>query len=125
MNKIYIIFFVLLTGCAQTTGYKPVVDTYGDNRIQYIDYDMQDCQRIASQSSVAKGVAIDGLTGAVIGGATGAALGAIIGNPATGAAIGGTVGGIGGASKGGFEADANYKKIYRNCMRNRGHRILD
>ena len=126
MKKVLLLGVVLFaTGCAQTTGYRPVVDTYGDQRYQYINQDAEQCQQLASESSVGKGVATEGLTGAFIGGATGAALGAIVGNPATGAAIGGTVGGLGGATKGGVEADQTYKRIYRNCMRNRGHRVLD
>jgi len=116
---------ILGTGCAQTSGYKPIVDTYGDQRYQYINQDAAECEKLASQSSVGKGVATEGVVGALVGGAAGAALGAIVGNPATGAAIGGTVGGIGGATKGGVEADQGYKRIYRNCMRNRGHRVFD
>lgn len=116
---------VLLAGCAQTTGYKPVIDTYGDQRTMYLQQDLAECKQIANQSSVAKGIAADGLTGALIGGAGGAAMGALFGNPATGAAAGATVLGLGGAAKGGFEANDTYKRIYRNCLRNRGHRVLD
>lgn len=126
MKKLVLLIITLMAvGCAQTTGYRPVVDAYGDHRYQYINQDAAECQQLASESSVGKGVATEGLTGALIGGALGAATGAIVGNPATGAALGGTIGGLGGATKGGVEADQSYKRIYRNCMRNRGHRVLD
>jgi hypothetical protein len=125
-NKIVVIALLFLVGCAQTTGYRPVVDTYNDPRAAYLNQDAAQCEQIAKDNSgVGRGVATDGLTGALIGGATGAALGAVIGNPATGAAIGGTIGGLGGATKGGVEADQSYKRIFKNCLRGRGHNVLD
>lgn len=126
MKQLYILFFILLAGCAQTSGYRPVIDTYGDPRAMFLQQDAQECEMIAKQNSgVGKGIATDGITGALIGGAGGAALGAIFGNPAVGAAAGGTIGGIGGAAKGGFQADETYKRIFRNCMRHRSHYVLD
>jgi len=126
MKYRYTLFFILLTGCAQTSGYRPVIDTYGDNRAPFLQQDAQECEIIAKQNaSVGKDTLIQGGTGALIGGATGAAMGAIFGNPAVGAAAGGAIGGIGGAAKGGFQADETYKRIFRNCMRNRQHRVLD
>lgn len=117
---------LVMSGCASVSGYHPVYDVYGDQRAAYLQQDNAQCEAIAKQnSSVGRGVATDGLTGALIGGAGGAALGAIVGNPATGAAIGGTIGGLGGAAKGGFQADETYKRIFRSCMRNRGHHVLD
>ena len=117
---------VLASGCAQYGGYRPVVDPYNDPRAGYIGQDGQECQAIASQnSSMGSGIVANGAVGALIGGAGGAAIGALMGNPATGAALGGTIGGLGGAAKGGFEADSGYQRIFRNCMRNRGHHVLD
>jgi len=125
MKQLYILLLPLAVGCAHSTHYQPVVDTYGDPRAYYLNQDASECEHLAKQASVSKGVATEGLTGALIGGAAGAALGAVIGDPATGAAIGGAAGGIGGAAKGGIQADETYKRIFRNCMRNRGHRVLD
>lgn len=121
-----IIVLTGLAGCASVTGYQPVFDTYADPRAAYLQQDTVQCEQIAkANAGVGKSVATDGLTGALIGGAAGAALGAVIGNPATGAAIGGAAGGIGGAAKGGIMADEGYKRIFRNCMRQRGHVPLD
>jgi uncharacterized membrane protein YebE (DUF533 family) len=126
MKKIALLIITLvMVGCAQTTGYRPTIDAYGDQRYQYINQDAADCEAIAGQSSVGKGIATDGFVGALVGAAGGAALGAVIGNPATGAAIGAAAGGIGGGAKGGIEADQTYKRIFRNCMQNRGHRTLN
>ena len=49
------------------------------------------------------------------------------GNAGRGAAIGGAVGGLGAGTYKGVEADANYKSAFRNCncMRNRGHNVID
>ncbi|RWZ87203.1 MAG: hypothetical protein EO766_11775 [Hydrotalea sp. AMD] len=117
---------ILLVGCASMTGYSPVVDPYSDRNAMNLNRDYAQCEAIAKQSSsVGKDLLVQGGTGALIGGATGAALGAIFGNPAVGAAAGGTIGGLGGASKGGFEADERYKRVFRNCLRSRGHSVLD
>ncbi len=125
-NVLLIVVSIVTVGCSSMSGYTPVVDPYTSRNPAYIQQDMAQCEALAKQtSSVGKDTLIQGGTGALIGGAAGAALGAIAGNPATGAAIGGTVGGIGGASKGGIEADERYKRVYRNCMRNRGHSVLD
>jgi hypothetical protein len=42
-----------------------------------------------------------------------------------GAAVGASAGALGGVAKGAIEGDETYKRIYRNCMRGRGHRVLD
>ena len=39
--------------------------------------------------------------------------------------VGGAVGGLGAGTYKGVEADANYKSAFRNCMRNRGHNVID
>lgn len=117
---------LLLSGCASVSGYSPVVDPYSDRNAYNLSRDYAECEAIAKQSSsVGKDLLIQGGTGALIGGATGAAMGAIFGNPAVGAAAGGALGGLGGASKGGFEADERYKRVFRNCLRSRGHSVLD
>ena len=125
-NVLIIAIVALLSGCSSISGYTPVVDTYGDRNAANLQYDMAQCEAIAKQtSSVGSNSLQQGGVGALIGGAGGAALGAIVGNPALGAAAGATVGGIGGAAKGGFESDAQYKRVFNNCLRNRGHAVLN
>lgn len=115
-----------LSGCAQTTGYRPVVDTYGDPRAAFLSQDSYECQQLASENSgAAKGAATDGLAGALLGGAAGAVGGAFFGNPGMGAAVGASAGALGGVTKGAIEGDETYKRIYRNCMRHRGHAVVD
>ena len=118
---------VILPSCAQMTSYRPTVDTYGDPNAYRLNQDMQECQQLASHASggTAKETAIGAGVGGLIGAGGGAALGAIMGNPATGAAIGAAIGGIGGAAKQGLQSDDHYKFAYSNCLRQRGHRVIN
>ena len=115
-----------LSGCAQTTGYRPVIDPYGDPNAAYLGQDDAQCKQLASDNAgAAKDAATNGVAGALLGGAAGAVGGAFLGNPGMGAAIGASAGALGGVTKGAFEGDETYKRIYRNCLRQRGHRVLD
>lgn len=118
---------IVLSGCASQSGWTPTIDTYGDPRAQYLTQDQNECRAIAQRASgytpqeVAKGAVVGGLLGA----AAGAAIGAALGNPGKGAAVGAATGGFGGGTRQGMEAEARYKQVFRNCMRNRGHNVLD
>ena len=37
----------------------------------------------------------------------------------------GAAGGISGGAYPGLSSDQNFKRIYKNCMRNRGHNVID
>jgi len=116
-----------LGGCASQTGWTPTVDSYNNPNAWRLNQDMRECDQLARQASgglmteTAKGAAVGGL----IGGASGAALGAITGDPAKGAILGATVGGLGGAAKEGFSSEDQFKRAYRNCLRNRGHNVIN
>ncbi len=118
---------LLLSACASQTGWTPTVDTYNDRNAGRISQDMVECKDLASQASggTIKESAIGAGVGGLIGAAGGAAIGAITGSPATGAALGAAAGGIGGGAKQGLEAESQYKRAYSNCMRNRGHNIVN
>ncbi|HEY8037803.1 MAG TPA: glycine zipper family protein [Methylobacter sp.] len=117
----------LISGCYSQGGWTPTVDAYNDPNAYRINQDMAECKDLASHASggTAKETAIGAGVGGLIGAAGGAALGAVIGNPGTGAAIGAAAGGIGGGAKQGFDSEDNYKRAYANCMRNRGHRVVN
>ena len=117
----------LVSGCYSQGGWTPTVDSYGDPNAYRINQDMAECKDLASHASggTAKETAIGAGVGGLIGAAGGAALGAIAGSPGTGAAIGAAAGGIGGGAKQGFESEGTYKRAYSNCMRNRGHRVVN
>lgn len=117
---------LLLAGCAQTTGWRPTVDTYNDPNAYRLNQDMAECEQLASQAS---GFVKEGATGAVVGGlvgaAGGAAVGAFTGDAGKGAAIGAAAGSIGGATKSGVDANDSYKNAFRSCLRQRGHAVLN
>ncbi len=116
-----------ISGCASQTNWTPTVDPYNDPNAGRINFDMQECKQLALQASggTAKETAIGAGVGGLIGAAGGAALGAVVGNPATGAALGAAAGGIGGGAKQGLEAEDQYQRAYTNCMRQRGHKVIN
>jgi outer membrane lipoprotein SlyB len=126
--KHFLLFTIFtITACATQTGWAPTIDTASDPNINRINQDMAECKELALQASggtlqeSAKGAGVGGL----IGGAGGAAIGAITGSPGTGAAIGAAAGGIGGAAQQGLESETRFKNAYRNCLRQRGHQVIN
>lgn len=122
----WVMGLTLLSSCATYTGWEPVADSHNDPNAAAIPQDTQECKMLASQAGSvgtesAKGVAAGGLLGA----AAGAAIGAVTGNPGSGAAIGAAAGGIGGGAYTGVSGDDAYKRAYINCMRNRGHNVIN
>lgn len=123
----FIVFpLIFLGGCATYSGWQPVVDSRADPNAAMIPQDTSECEMLAKEAGstgteTAKGVAVGGLLGA----ATGAAVGAVVGSPGAGAAIGAATGGIGGGAYSGVNADENYKRAFINCMRNRGHNVIN
>ena len=117
---------IIATGCATYGGYQPTVDTYNDRNIGRIEQDKAECDGLAKQAGSAGTSALKGAgVGALVGAAGGAAMGAIFGNPATGAAAGAAIGGIGGGASQGISGDNEYKQAFNNCMRNRGHNVIN
>jgi hypothetical protein len=121
-----VVVAVAATGCATYGGWQPTVDAYNDRNPAAIPADTEQCKALAQQAgSVGTETAKGAGVGALVGAAGGAALGAIYGNPATGAATGAVVGGLGGATKQGLEGDTQYRQAFINCMRNRGHNVIN
>jgi len=133
MNKRQVIIFfsmvaiaLIFSGCATYGGWKPVVDTYNDPNAARVAQDDQECEALAKQAgSVGTETAKSAAVGGLVGAAAGAAIGAAVGNPGTGAAIGAASGGIGGGTFSGVGADEEYKRAFSNCMRQRGHKVIN
>lgn len=88
--------------------------------------DAEQCREMAKNAASTGTEALKGgAVGGLIGAAGGAALGAAMGSAGTGAALGAAAGGIGGGAYTGLSADQDFKKVYKNCMRNRGHNVID
>ncbi|HZP40806.1 MAG TPA: glycine zipper family protein [Candidatus Binatia bacterium] len=115
-----------LAGCASMGGYRPTVDPYNDPHKERLAQDEAECRRIAEQSAgTAQKTVVGAAVGGLIGAAGGAAIGAAAGNPGMGAAVGAATGGVGGGGYEGLSAEERFKRVFRNCMRNRGHNVLD
>ncbi len=121
------ICLVVGAGCASRSTWTPTVDTYGNERAQYLTRDLEECRALAQRAAggaageTAKGAAVGG----AIGAAAGAVIGAIVGSPGTGAAIGATIGGVGGGGQRAMSSDRDFRNAYRNCMRERGHNVIN
>ncbi len=124
---------LVLTGCAGrpvnpnavNIGNGMVVDGTGKDR-GLIMSDANECQGIAQATNPEEKIA----TGAVMGAIAGALIGAVIyrgsglsGN--SGAGYGAALGAISGTGGGAADAAVNFKVVLRNCMRERGHRVLN
>jgi len=118
---------LLFSGCATRGGYEPTVDPYGDPRADRIGQDLYECRSLAYQSSgdTASNTARGTVIGGLIGAAAGAAIGAAAGDAGTGAAVGAAAGGFSGGAKEGFNTEEQFKRAYQNCMRGRGHNVID
>jgi hypothetical protein len=121
-----IVIAILLSGCYSYGGWSPVVDPYNDPNPSRVQQDQLECQSLARQAgSTGTEVAQGGAAGGLIGAATGAAIGAAVGDPGTGAAVGAAAGGIGGATMQGMGGEDQFKRTYINCMRGRGHNVIN
>jgi outer membrane lipoprotein SlyB len=124
----------VLTGCATTsqTQWTPTVDTYGSSRAQFLTRDTEECRALAMRASgstreqAAQSAAFRGLVGA----ATGAAVGAVVDRDnwrgaRRGAAIGGAAGALSGGYGAASQTDAAFRRAFNNCMRQRGHTVIN
>ena len=118
MKPIYqiisIVGITLVVGCAAKNS-KPVIDPAGVDMAQY-ETDVSECEQIATQVEQKAGEGAAG--GALIGGLIGAIVG---GSAVRGAGVGAVAGGAGSAG----DTAKERSKVVKNCLRNRGYRILN
>jgi outer membrane lipoprotein SlyB len=118
---------IALAGCVNQNTWSPTVDPYTDPNAARLGTDEAQCRQIATQSSggsleqTGKGAILGGLLGA----AAGAAIGAAAGNAGMGAAIGAATGGFGGGAYEGAKTSKSFQQVFTNCMRERGHTVLN
>ena len=119
MNKHGITIFLLGTlvlsvGCASHPD--PIIDMKGVNETaMQIDWD--ECEGYSDQVIIMKGAT----KGAAGGAASGGAAGAISGDAGAGAGYGA----IWGATRSSIEGDKEKQRVFKNCMRVRGYRVLN
>ncbi|EIC30256.1 hypothetical protein Metal_2539 [Methylomicrobium album BG8] len=96
-----------------------------DPHPETVQRDMGECKELAKQASdITKEVGMGAGVGAVTGAAGGAAVGAIAGSAATGAAGGALLAIPAGLWKG-YEANEDFKRAFKTCMRQRGHKLVN
>ena len=107
---------LLLTACASD---RFIIDQKGTDMSNY-SRDLAECQTYAEQvpkgSEVAKGT----VGGAVVGGV----LGAIVGDSRTASRAAGA-GAVTGGLRGGSKAENEKDRVVKNCLRNRGYKVLN
>ena len=120
-----LILSALATGCASTSGWRPVVDPRMDKNPDTVQRDMFECKTLADQAAdITKEVGMGAAVGAVTGAAGGAAVGAVAGSAAAGAA-GGAILAIPAGLWEGYQANENFKLAFKRCMRQRGHTLVN
>jgi hypothetical protein len=106
----------LACGCAANP--EPIIDTKGVDPDRLAE-DMAECEAYTEQVNVAEGVG----KGAALGGAVGAATGAVSNRRDVDEGAG--LGAIYGGTRSGLEADREKQRVWKNCMRGRGYRVLN
>lgn len=124
---VIVVAALVTAGCVSQTTWTPTVDTYGDSRAQYVSRDLEECRQLALSASGGSGeqAVKGGAVGGLVGAAAGAAIGAAFGAAGTGAAVGAATGGIGTGAVQAVRSNEEFQRVYKNCMRNRGHRVID
>ena len=137
MSYFLIVSAMFLTGCSVFSGWSPTVDVYKDRQRFWLNQNMEDCRQLASNASGSGATARDifwGMgMGGLIGAAAGSAVGVIVGDPfgvgaavaGVGASLGAVYGGTAGTVYQGMNADSNYRSAYSNCMKHRGHAVIN
>ncbi|MDJ0786354.1 MAG: hypothetical protein QNK05_06070 [Myxococcota bacterium] len=116
-----------LSGCTNRNTWKPTIDPYNNPNAARLSADEAQCRQIANEAAGGKGgsAAARGVMSGLLGAATGAAIGAIFGDAGQGAASGAIAGTVSGGVGGAASSDAHFKRVFSNCLRNRGHNVLD
>lgn len=112
----YTLFILTINGCV-TRGQDVIIDPAGVDMQRYQN-DLAQCEQIAEQVRSKTGSRATG--GAVVGGL----IGSVVGDSDT-AKKGAGVGAISGAARGARATRYERLKVIKNCLRNRGYRVLN
>jgi len=125
MRILFYLFSLLILASSYALS-DPVVDPASVKNEDKFYRDRAECRSIAKNNTNKWGSAAkDTVIGAGVGAGTGALIGAISGSAGKGAGIGAIVGGVGGGGRAVYKSNKNYDTLYRNCMRDRGYKVLN
>jgi outer membrane lipoprotein SlyB len=118
MKPVYfLITAMLLSGCASN---RIIIDRQQGTDMSMYQSDLAECKRYAEQVPKGTEVAKGAVGGAVIGGV----IGAIVGDSKTASKVAGA-GAVTGGVRGGGKAENEKDRVIKNCLRNRGYKILN
>jgi len=115
-HAVFIVLTALVAGCAAHPD--PIIDTKGVDPERLAE-DWDECKAYTDEIMMVEGIG----KGATVGAAVGAATGAVSSRRDVGEAAG--VGAIYGGTRSGLDADREKQKVFKNCMRGRGYRVLN
>lgn len=113
-SSLVLLLAATVMGCAAHPD--PIIDTKGVDQ-EELAIDWRECEAYSEEVRIAQGVA----KGSATGGAIGAIVGAIDGDVAEDAAYGALYGG----TRSGLDADRDKQRVFKQCMRGRGYRVLN
>lgn len=117
---------ICLAACVSQNSWTPEVDTANDPKADQLESDEAACRQLAKQGAhTGKQVGEGALEGAAVGVLAGAALGAIGGDAGMGAEMGTAAGATEGGVAMARDSNADFKRIFTNCLRERGHPALN
>jgi uncharacterized protein YcfJ len=105
-----------ITACAS---HKIIIDKEGVDMSKY-EHDLETCKQYAEEVETGAEVGKSALGGAVVGGA----VGVIIGGRRSAGKLAG-VGAVVGAARGGSSASREQSQVIKNCLRERGYKVLN
>jgi hypothetical protein len=115
----YVALLLLAALCAGCAAHPdPIIDTKGVDPERLAE-DWEECEAYTEEILIAQGVG----KGAALGGAVGAATGVVSDRRDVAEAAG--IGAIYGGTRSGLDADREKQKVFKNCMRGRGYRVLN
>ena len=118
LKKTAVLLLTAALACGCAANPEPIIDTKGVDP-DLLAQDMAECEAYTEQINVAEGVG----KGAALGGAVGAATGAVSNRREVDEGAG--LGAIYGGTRSGLEADREKQRVWKNCMRGRGYRVLN
>lgn len=117
MSRIGILVaLILLAACSSQ---RIIIDRKGTDMSMY-DHDLAECKTYAEQVPTETEVAKGAVGGAVLGGV----IGVIVDNSRTAGRLAGA-GSVTGAVHGGSKAKNEKDRVVKNCLRNRGYKLLN
>lgn len=121
----YLILLGLISGCASYSNYQPVVDVSNNANNVNLQKDMVECRQLAEQASNNPDATRNIIGSTILGAGLGSLAGLAFSAPAQGAIIGG-VGSVGiSGAREAINSDNQFKQAYINCLRSRGHNVIN